>query len=260
VQATPYGDVNELLEDLLAGIKAILGGKLVGLYLYGSLVTGDFDYDISDIDLLAATDEDIDDSEAAALEQMHTEIADRYKDWDDRIEVQYLSLEGLETFRTRNSRMGNISPGEPFHVIEAGRDWLMNWYVVREKGVALYGPPPATIIKPFLKEEFLQAVVQRASDFGSWIGNTRNSRPYQAYAILTACRDLYGYRHGKRASKKQAAEWAAKELPEWAPLITNALKWRAEARQAKVVDHEETYPQAERFVRYVSNLMQDETV
>jgi len=49
---TPYADVNELLELLSSGIHKILPDKLLGLYLYGSLVTGDFDTQCSDIDSL----------------------------------------------------------------------------------------------------------------------------------------------------------------------------------------------------------------
>ena len=50
---TAYADINELLEILLTSMQKILGEKLVGLYLYGSLVIGDFDPAISDIDLFA---------------------------------------------------------------------------------------------------------------------------------------------------------------------------------------------------------------
>jgi predicted nucleotidyltransferase len=257
-QATPFAEVNALLGDLLARIRAVLGEKLVGLYLYGSLVTGDFDPEISDIDLLAATTVDIDEGEAAALKRMHDDIAAEYEEWDNRIEVQYLALEGLKTFRTRTSRMGNISPGEPFHVIEAGKDWLMNWYVVREKGIALYGPPPEAIIKPILKGEFIQAVADHAHAWRTWIKDTKGSRPYQGYAILTACRALYAYRHGEQVSKKRAAQWVAKELPEWADLVVSALRWRLEARHVKVADPEATFPQAERFVHNVSDLTSDE--
>ena len=52
---TPYEDVNEVLALLLARQRAILGEGLVGLYLYGSLATGDFDRESSDIDFVAAT-------------------------------------------------------------------------------------------------------------------------------------------------------------------------------------------------------------
>jgi hypothetical protein len=48
---TPYTDMNALIEQLLSRIQEVLGEKLVGLYLYGSLVTGDFDHGSSDIDI-----------------------------------------------------------------------------------------------------------------------------------------------------------------------------------------------------------------
>ncbi len=65
--ATHYPHINELLETLLSQIQAILGEKLVGFYLYGSLVRGDFDYEISDIDLLAATATNVDKNEFHVL-------------------------------------------------------------------------------------------------------------------------------------------------------------------------------------------------
>lgn len=53
MKPTPYEDVNTLLGALLARIRSVLGINLVGVYLYGSLPSGDFDPDVSDIDLLA---------------------------------------------------------------------------------------------------------------------------------------------------------------------------------------------------------------
>src|SRR2546426_5656938 len=110
---TPYADINELLEQLLSGIQKILGEKLAGFYLYGSLVTGDFEKESSDIDLLAATSADIDEKEGEALHKMHHDFADRHREWDGRIEVAYLAVTALQTFKIRQSKMAIISPGEP---------------------------------------------------------------------------------------------------------------------------------------------------
>ncbi|MEO8286284.1 MAG: aminoglycoside adenylyltransferase domain-containing protein [Chloroflexota bacterium] len=256
MRATEYSDINDLLDDLLSRMRAILGQRLVGLYLYGSLVWGDFDHDISDIDMLAATATDVNENEFAALGQMHKDFAAAYPKWDNRIEVQYLSLAGLRSFRTAVTRMAAISPGDPFHVIEAGKDWLMNWYFVQENGVTLFGPPARTIIAPISKEEFVQSVVDHATQWPEWVAATMNSRHYQGYAILTACRALYTFRNGVQVSKKRAAEWAQHELPQWADLIGNALQWRQQARRAADIDHTATYPETMRFVEYVSDLIQ----
>ena len=102
---TQYGDINRLLEELLISIRKILGKKLVGLYLYGSLVWGDFDYDTSDIDLLAALISDLSLKEFSALEEMHEGFSKKYKNWNDRIEVQYLSSHGLKTFKNQSTKV-----------------------------------------------------------------------------------------------------------------------------------------------------------
>jgi predicted nucleotidyltransferase len=242
-------DIDKLLSGLLERIRQILSAKLVGLYLYGSLVAGDFDRDISDIDLLAVTSMDIDEREFALLETMHNDIAAEHPEWEGRLEIAYLSARALKTFKTESSRIAVISPGEPFHFKEAGNDWLINWWTVREKGIVLFGADPATIIEPISKQEFLQAVREQAKEWREWVYHSRE-RPWQAYAILTMCRALYANANGDLASKKQAARWAQAELPEWASLIENALAWRAAWRD-KAVDHEATFPETVGFVHFV---------
>src|SRR5260370_42430571 len=122
MQVTPNASINELLALLLASIQRILATKLVGLYLYGSLVIGDFDPDISDIDLVAALSSDIDDREFEELQKMHIAFANQHKEWDDRIEVCYISVAALDAFRSRTGKIPNISPGEPLHMRESNRE------------------------------------------------------------------------------------------------------------------------------------------
>ncbi|HEV8192839.1 MAG TPA: nucleotidyltransferase domain-containing protein, partial [Ktedonobacterales bacterium] len=126
----------------------MLGAKLVGCYLFGSVVTGDYDPGVSDSDLLAVLSSEIDEAEYVALRDMHQHFVRTHPYWDNHVEIAYLSMEALRTFRTKSSTIGITSPGEPFHRKEAGIDWLINWYLVREADVALLGPPPATFIAP----------------------------------------------------------------------------------------------------------------
>jgi len=246
---TPYDDINALLEQLVSGIHAILGANLVGVYLFGSLVTGDFERGSSDIDLLAATSADIDEREFDALLAMHNDFAATHPYWDGRIEVAYLSIMGLKTFRTQRSQLAIISPGESFHIKDAGSDWLINWYTVREKGVVLYGPPIETLIGPISKEEYIHSVRDYTNLWKERMQQP-HSRPSQAYAILTMCRALYAVTNGEQVSKKQAALWAMKELPEWTTLIQNALKWRGDWRNEDV-DHDATFAETRRFVYFM---------
>lgn len=204
----------------------MLGERLVGVSLYGSLTAGGFDDALSDIDLLAATTGDVDDGELDALRGMHERFVRDHPRWDDRIEVAYLSLSALRTFKERTSRLAIISPGEPLHFKEAGRDWLMNWYLVREDGVTLLGPPPGELIPPVTKAEFVDAVRDHARAWGGGINRMRGRGPL-SYAVLTMCRTLSTHETGEHASKEEAAAWARRELPAWADLIRDALRWRA---------------------------------
>ena len=249
MQQTASPDVDRILDILFSQIRHILRDRLVGLYLYGSLTTGDFDLGTSDIDLLAATASDLNGAEFEELHEMHRALARDNKAWDERIEVAYLSVSALRTFRVRSSNMAVISPGESFHVKEAGKDWLMNWYMVRERGVALFGPPPKAIIGRITPEEFVQAVREHAAAWGGGI-QLGARRKAQAYAILTMCRALYTHKNSEQASKRQAALWAQEELPQWSKLIHNALEWR-EARLEEKVDHTATYPETVRFVKFM---------
>ncbi|MDQ3044198.1 MAG: DUF4111 domain-containing protein [Chloroflexota bacterium] len=252
MKPTPYPHVNDVLDELLSRIRAVLGERLIGLYVFGSLVAGGFDDDVSDIDLLAAVTRDIDDEALEALRTLHDGVVRDYPRWQDRIEVAYVSLVALQTFKARRSRIAIISPGEPLHFKDAGRDWLMNWYLVRESDTTLYGPPPREVIAPVSKAEFIAAVRAHARAWAQWMGQPPG-RGSRSYAILTMCRALYAHRVGEHTSKEQAASWAQGELPEWADLIRDALLWRGTpnapegARDATVAD-------TMRFVRLLADL------
>lgn len=249
MQLTSYPDVDKLLYELLDQIRQILDENLVGLYLYGSLVSGDFDEGVSDFDLLAATATDIDDTEFDRLHKLHLDFVDDHPEWDNRVEVAYLSVAGLETFKTTASQIAVISPGEPFNVKQAGRDWLINWWLVRERGRTLHGPDPKTLIAPISREEFLDVVWDHTQLWREWVKDSRH-RKAQAYTILTMCRALYAAKHGEQVSKKRAALWVREYLPDQAGLIEQALEWRT-AEDDDGIDHEATFAETERFVHFV---------
>lgn len=245
---TPYPDIDVLLDGLLDRMQRTLGKNLVGLYLYGSLVTGDFSLATSDIDLLAVTLADINGDEFARLQRMHDDIAAKNPQWDGRIEVQYLAVDALQTFKTQRSQIAVISPGEPFNIKDAGIDWLINWHLVRERGVVLFGSDPGAFIPPISKSEFVQAARDHARYWGEWAGQPRD-RTGQSYAILTLCRALAASQTGEQLSKDRAVLWVAERFPEWTSLVHNALIWRQTWQEASI-DHAATFPETVQFIHF----------
>jgi hypothetical protein len=129
----------------------------------------------------------------------------------------------------------------------------MNWYAVREQGVALFGPPAEALIAPITREEFAACVRDYVVELGDRTTEL-SDRKHQAYAILTMCRALRLQMTGERASKKQAALWAQEELSQWSGLIQSALTWR-EAWREQRTDHSATGAETVRFVNFVRNLI-----
>ena len=245
---TPYPDIDDLLTDLLGRMQLVLGDRIMGLYLYGSLVTGDFDHAISDIDLLAVVSSDLAEPDLEALHAMHDTVAADHPPWCGRIEVAYVPALALKTFRTQVSTIAVISPGEPFHTKAAGHEWLMNWWMVREQGLTLHGPPPSAFIDSISREEFLQNVREHTGLWIPWLEDERTLPP-QSYVIITACRAMYVVRHGEQTAKRHAARWAQARYPQWAALIDDALAWRAGAGWDEI-DPEAAYPETLRFARF----------
>ena len=220
---------------LLVGLCRILDDNLVGIYLYGSLVTGDFDERASDIDLVVVLNQGLDASSFNALDALHQQVVARYPAWQDRLELAYISLDALRRFRERRSQIAIISPGEPFHQIEAGRDWLISWYMLRETGLALCGPAITGLFDPIAKSEYIEAVQRHIEGYrkpSSFAADTSN----WSYIVLTTARGVYTVLQGRPPSKAQAAAWATASFPQWARLIELALIWRAASGDVDSVD------------------------
>ena len=243
--------VDEVLDRIVLDVRHLLGESVVSVLLYGSLVTGDFDLDASDLDLLVVLAEPLGDLAGPA--EVHRRIEVDYPRWKNRIEVAYVSADALRTFREKPSPIAVISPGEPLATKEAGKDWLINWYTVRAQGQTLYGAGPDQIIPDISHAELVEAIRLQAEEWREWVTHSK-SRPFQGYAILTMCRALHLVRTGTQASKLRAAHWAMEQLPAEAPLISQALAWRKEHREP-VADPSTTLPQTVTFVHRIADLI-----
>ncbi len=240
--------VEAVIRRLAGGISAILSDGLIGIYLYGSLALtdGDFDPAISDIDLVAVLHAELSDSEFSRLQRLHDAVVSAFPSWRDRLEVAYISAAGLRDFQTRASTIGIISPGEPFHRLRAGRDWLISWYALRQDGIALLGPPIQQLVPPLSTSAYVNAVRQHIRRYPQSIEKAE-SKQALAYIILTVARGCYTVRHGAPTSKKRAAAWAATRYPHWRGLLELALRWRAGTPDAFTVA--EARPRARAYTR-----------
>mgnify|MGYP002076914063 CR=1 FL=1 len=217
--------IGSLVQELSDKILESLNEELLGLYIFGSLIMGDFEPDRSDLDLLTIVEHDINEQRLDNLRKMHTEFIEKYPQWDHRIEVAYVPLEGMKTFKTQTCKIVRISPGEPIHFRDMDVDWLMVWCMVQEHGTVLFGPRPDVFIPHITQQEFIDSLKNYLPE---WLeaGKRDDRLAYQSYIILSLCRSMYVFAHGEQRSKVKAANWAKERYPQWSQLIDNALHWK----------------------------------
>ena len=260
-QPTSYPEVNVVLQELLTSVQFILGNHFIGMYLYGSLATGDFDRE-SDVDYVVVTDDALHDDLVSALQDMHTRIATLDSWCATQLEGSYVPQGALRQYDPVHELHLHIDRGKGEQLKKMqldnallSRAWWGGWVLLREslreKGITLAGPAPQTFIEPVSPDELRQAALAVLQGWTAQILNDPveiDSRGYQSYTVLTLCRILYTLQHGSVASKPVAARWAQETLDQrWVPLIERAWIGRQNAGlKAEPYDVNETLE----FIRY----------
>lgn len=225
---TPYHDVNLVLQILLDDVRTVLGDYFIGMYLYGSLVSGDFDPGRSDIDFLVVTSEELPANLISDLKTMHAHIYKSDLEWAKKMSGAYIPLDAMRKYSPTGPACPLVNKNE-FLVARPESDWVMIRHILYTSGLVIVGPPLQTIIDPVRPKQLREAVlILLRNNWIPWIHNADffNGVGYQPYVVLTMCRALYTLEHGTGASKRRSAEWVlAKSDKRWTKLIKQAMAW-----------------------------------
>jgi hypothetical protein len=208
-------------------VRAILGEHFIGLYLYGSLSSGDFNPHSSDIDFLVVTDGYLPDNLIAALETMHTRLWASDLKWAAKLEGSYLPLACLRRYIPEDGPYPCVNEGK-FYLAHHGSDWIIQRHILREGGSSIVGPELRPLIDPVSPDDLRGAVRGILNEWWRPMLDDPtfiHRRDYQAFGTLTMCRATHALRFGEVASKPVAARWFQGEFPQWAGLIERALAW-----------------------------------
>ena len=184
-------------------LRAILGESLSGLYLHGSGAMGGWVAELSDVDLLAVSDQPLSADEKQAVASALTS-----RDLPAPGVGLEFSLVWTASFEPMTPTPGfelHITTGvEPKVVDGAGHpgdpDLVMHYAVCRGRGVAILGPPPHLIFPEVPRQMLLQAL----ADEVVW---GLESAPLR-YAVLNACRAWAFAQKGRLLSKIEGGAWA----------------------------------------------------
>lgn len=256
---TKYPEINKLLDLLLKNEIQVLGNQLAGMYLYGSLSSGEFDLETSDIDFLVVTSSTLPDKTIAELEAMHHRMWESGSDWAKKLEGSYVPKREIKRQNQRSGACPTVNEGR-FYLDNLGSDWIIQRHIVREQGVILAGPDPKTLIDPVSAAELRQAVKGVLNEWWfpmledpTWL--REHGSEYHAYTILTMCRALYTLENGSIVSKSGAARWVQGKLGEdWSKIIDQAL-----IAQKPSSEHYDLYRNALQLIRITKEFVTAQT-
>jgi hypothetical protein len=222
--------IRTLMDELLHGLLIILGDRLAGLYIGGSLSKGDFVEATSDIDFLALTRGALSPEDLLAVDLLHRDLLGRHA-YASRLEGDYAPLEWIvpegTTAPVPGCERGRFLPrvGE----IMLSAENIQN---LREEGIRLYGPDPKEVLPPVPPDLVRQAV--RAVLIEG--GRPCETAAEAAGALLDVARCGLTLKTGRSSTKTAGAAWAMAELaPAFHPVIKAALA----VRQAIATPEEE---------------------
>jgi hypothetical protein len=238
VPSHPYPELREVLNTFVDAIQAELAENLVGVYLVGSLASGDFDLD-SDVDFLVVTNTELTERNRISLQEIQVKIQamDCYP--AKHLEGSYISIADLNDWGSVGEKKldyfdnGSTTFEESIH----DNQWHVRW-ILRERGITLIGPKPETILQAIpldkLSNEIKATMLLVMKLFEEEIDRPLsffNSRFGQAFAVLTYCRMLHTLQTGTVQSKKAGVTWARQFVePRWVKIIDQAWQQREGVR------------------------------
>jgi predicted nucleotidyltransferase len=264
IPSEPHPELRLVLETFVGGVQDAVKANFVGVYLVGSLATGDFDQD-SDIDFLVVTHEELTDAQVESLQALHLELHSLGCYPAQHLEGSYIPRDLLN----RADQVGT----HPLWYIDNGstvlerslhdNKWHVRW-ILRERAITLSGPEPKVLVQPVppevLLSEMLVSLEKLKSAFVAEIGRPRgwfNTRFAQSFTVLTCCRMLHTLQNGVVGSKLAGVEWAERSLDrEWHKLIRQAWAEREGVRfgvKVRQLADTERLHETARFIAYVQN-------
>ncbi len=222
------------------------------MYIGGSLTGDSFHCKTSDIDCYIVTSNVLSNDLFRQIETMHAQIYLSKLDFAKKIEASYIPQNDLLDFNP-NATRPYFNEGR-YYRGQYGNNYLIELFLLREKGIALAGPDIKLLIKEISTQTLKSAIQKNLYEY--WEINVSDliryeRSDYQVFAILTMCRSLYSLETGRITSKIEAAQWAMKQLDSNSKnLIELAITWEPSQKINKL---EET----QNFVRYVLNKSRD---
>jgi len=222
-----------VLDGYAQVLRQALPGNFVGLYLSGSLATGDFDL-TSDVDLIVVSDRELDAESVERVQAAHSACISQDTRWVKHLEYSFFPLESLRTKSSPYLENGTRNPDNTRELwyfnngsatIERSDhdNTLVTRWTLRNRSKVVLGTEPQDFAPEVTPNELRREIKNSMLGWGQLLREDVapvNNRFYQSFLVLNNCRVLQDLHEGKITSKREGVDWAKQHLgPEWHSLI-----------------------------------------
>jgi hypothetical protein len=257
-QPTPYSDLNTALRHLVHEVRSALTDTFIGAYLQGSFAVGEFD-EHSDADFVITVRAELSDAQVASLQSLHGRVYDLPSEWAKHLEGSYFPVATLRSGDRSGTPLWYLDHGSRALVRSNHCNTLLVRCVLREQGVTLAGPAPATLIDPVPVDALRREIRRTMQEFGREIldhPDRYRNRFYQGFIVLNYARMLRDLIEGRPGSKRAGAAWAKATLdPAWTDLIDRA--WAARPNPAASVRQPPDAADFERTLEFMKTCIRE---
>ena len=216
-----------LIDEFTAMSKEIIGDKLTGIYLHGSMAMNCFNPEKSDIDLLIVIESDITDMQKMKFMKQVVKLNEQAP--GKGLEISIVKREYCKPFVYPTPFELHFSPmhlqwfrTNPANYVEnmkgKDKDLAAHFTIINRYGIVLGGEQIENVFGEVPKKDYMDSI---------WFdvkGARENIADEPMYITLNLCRVLAFLKENLYLSKQQGGEWGIAHIPEkYYPLILQAL-------------------------------------
>ena len=218
---------HDLLARIVSGFHDVLGDKLVGVYLHGSIAFGCFTWETGDMDFLAVVDEPLTQPEKEALIRILLDMTPEAP--PKGFEMSVMLRSACAPFRHpapfelhfSNAHKARAEADLSAYCREmhgVDPDLAAHVTVLRSAGRTVQGAPSDAVFGEVPRGAYVDSILADVEDAEGDIADN------PVYVILNLCRVLAYLTDGTVLSKAQGGCWGLTHLPgEYHPLLQGAL-------------------------------------
>lgn len=253
-QALP-AEVKQLMEQYIVGLKEIfLDGKIVGVYVYGSIALGAFHIETSDVDFVAVLNDSVNEAEKQQLVELHKKMSE--STLGKRMDGMYIPLADLGKYNHEINEYVYCADGKA----DIGH-WDINavtWWTLKNQGITVIGKEVEDLPFQIKWDDVVNTMKYNVEQYWS----EKAKQPYLFFieewvesAVVTMGRILYTLDHKTIVSKDSGLQYLLeRSAKEWEPLLKEVERMRYDPKEKKKLS---IWRRADMTKRYLLSLIEE---